>query len=411
MKKTLFTLCGIGFALLAGAAAAQTASRPAVELEDRLILDLRLRSETLDQEWGGDAEALTLRARLGYESQDFEGWRFLAEGEFSGAEDKGKFDAYPTAQGSPGRGQIYDGETAELNRAQVSYKAGDFAAVVGRQRLVFDNARFVGNVGWRQNEQTFDAALARFGFDARNTLTYAFVDRANRIFGSAADSPALRRLEMDSHVLHYSFKPAAGQQYALYFYDLGMKTAPASSSATYGGFYEGSFDVESGWKLTGRLEYARQVDNGHSPAGLGFGLDYWHGKLSGARDDLTLAAGVESLEGDGTTGFSTPLATLHGFNGWADAFLATPVDGLIDQYVSASYAFAKAWSFTTVFHFFGAERGGLSYAEELDALLVWKARDDTTVTFKYANYNGKGEAPGLLKVDREKLWLQLDYSY
>ena len=398
-------------ALLASAAAAQTASQPASELKERLIVDLRLRSETLDQEWGGDAEALTLRARLGYESEDFEGFRFLVEGEFSGAEDDGKFDAYPTAQGAAGRGLIFDGETSELNRAQVSYKTGDFSAVVGRQRVILDNARFFGNVGWRQNEQTFDAVLASFGFDVRSTLTYGFVDRANRIFGSKAESPALRRLETDAHVVHYSFKPDAAQQYALYLYDLGVKTASASSSTTYGGFYQGSGDIDSGWKLTGRLEYARQVDNGHSPVGVNFGLDYWHGKLSGVRDELTLAAGFEVLQGDGMTGFSTPLATLHGFNGWADAFLATPVNGLIDHYVSAGYAFAKGWSFTTVYHYFESERGGLSYAEEIDALFVWKASDSTTVTFKYANYNGKGEAPGLLKVDREKLWLQVDFSY
>ena len=29
---------------------------------------------------------------------------------------------------------------------------------VGRQRIILDNARFVGNVGFRQLEQTFDAA-------------------------------------------------------------------------------------------------------------------------------------------------------------------------------------------------------------------------------------------------------------
>jgi hypothetical protein len=36
-------------------------------------------------------------------------------------------------------------------------------------------------------------------------------------------------------------------------------------------------------------------------------------------------------------GFTTPLATLHKFQGWADKFLTTPVNGLADLYVNAGY--------------------------------------------------------------------------
>ena len=45
---------------------------------------------------------------------------------------------------------------------------------------------------------------------------------------------------------------------------------------------------------------------------------------------VTVKAAYESLEGNGARGFSTPLATLHAFQGWADVFLNTPADGVDD---------------------------------------------------------------------------------
>ena len=43
-------------------------------------------------------------------------------------------------------------------------------------------------------------------------------------------------------------------------------------------------------------------------------------------------SGYELLGSDGVTvAFSTPLATLHAFEGWADKFLATPAAGITDS--------------------------------------------------------------------------------
>ena len=43
----------------------------------------------------------------------------------------------------------------------------------------------------------------------------------------------------------------------------------------------------------------------------------------------------EVLEGDGRGSFITPLATAHAFQGWADRFLTTPLDGIKDAYFTA----------------------------------------------------------------------------
>ena len=50
----------------------------------------------------------------------------------------------------------------------MSYTTTNNQLKYGRQRLILDNARFIGNVGWRQNEQTYDgvkAAITKFTAD------------------------------------------------------------------------------------------------------------------------------------------------------------------------------------------------------------------------------------------------------
>ncbi len=86
-------------------------------------------------------------------------------------------------------------------------------------------------------------------------------------------------------------------------------------------------------KLTG--EFAHQTNYANNPVSLA--LNYWLGEGSLSYAGLTGLVGYEVLEGNGTIGFATPLATLHAFNGWADMFLVTPVNGLRDLYVRASY--------------------------------------------------------------------------
>jgi hypothetical protein len=86
-------------------------------------------------------------------------------------------------------------------------------------------------------------------------------------------------------------------------------------------------------KLTG--EVAHQTNYANNP--LSISLNYWLGEGSVTYKGLTGLIGYEVLEGNGTIGFATPLATLHAFNGWADMFLTTPANGLKDFYLKAAY--------------------------------------------------------------------------
>lgn len=405
--KTLLTLTVI--TSIPSSLCAENQSSP--NLKDRLIVDTRVRLESVDQEWGGDAEALTLRARIGYQSEEHNGFAFLIEGEFTTPMDEDDFDAYPGSAGTLGKAIITDGETAELNRAHISYTSEDFTTIVGRQRIILDNARFIGNVGWRQNEQTYDAATFVYKPNTESQLLYAYIDGVQRIFGSEAVSSAQRRLDTKTHVVNYNYKSDESSQYGAYFYDLGIENAPATSSTTLGAFYQGSAELDDGWNVTTRFEFARQFDNSTTPIGTDFSFNYIHALISTEKDAFSTGIGWEQLDGNGSVGFSTPLATLHAFNGWADVFLSTPANGLDDKYLWAGYKFDASKSGKIVYHLFGAQSGGINYGDEIDFVFGWKLTDTAKFTAKYATYNGKGESPGLLKIDRNKLWLQVDYRY
>ena len=124
----------------------------------------------------------------------------------------------------------------------------------------------------------------------------------------------------------------------------------------------------------------------------------------------SLGAGVEILEGDGSKGFTTPLATLHKFQGWADKFPATPVDGIDDRYLTAGasrqhWAALDALSVVASYHRYAAQRGSMRYGSEADlqAQARWRR---LTGTLKYADYRANG-----LLTDTTKWWLQVEYIW
>ena len=138
---TVGTVGTIGRAGLVAAAApigAVGATRP--------IIDTRLRFEDVDQDPMADsAEALTLRARLGFETGKAWSTTLLAEGELVWP----LTDNYNnTINGNPRYPTVADPESYEINRLQlVNTSLAHTAVTLGRQHINLDDQRFVGNVG------------------------------------------------------------------------------------------------------------------------------------------------------------------------------------------------------------------------------------------------------------------------
>jgi hypothetical protein len=112
-----------------------------------------------------------------------------------------------------------------------------------------------------------------------------------------------------------------------------------------------------------------------------------------------------SLEGDGSRGFSTPLATLHAFNGFADLFLSTPATGLTDLYVKASAPLGDNFSAAVTYHKLESELGSITLGDEFDFVAEWSINKNLKATAKFASFNGE-TSPNV-----NKLWDQLDMKY
>lgn len=103
--------------------------------------------------------------------------------------DRGIDDVNSTVHGKTDVPVVADPDSERLNRLPLGYHGvAGTEARVGRQRIILDDARFVGNVGFRQNDQTCDAARARTDLPGGVEVDYSYVWQVNRILGS--ESPA-----------------------------------------------------------------------------------------------------------------------------------------------------------------------------------------------------------------------------
>jgi len=372
------------------------------------ILDTRLRFEDVEQDgMAQTAEAITLRARLGFESGKVAGTALLAEGEFIRPIGE---DYNSTINGNTAFPVVADPRSSELNRLQLTNTSLPLTTVtLGRQRIVLDDHRFVGNVGWRQNEQTFDAIRIVNKGVQRLTLDFTYLDQVNRVFGR--ESPQ-GRYHGDSVLANASYDAAAGKLTAFaYRVDIeplaGVPNAVRDASQTLGMRFAGVRPLGE-TKVSYVASYANQRETAQNP--LSFDLDYYLGEVNAAYGSYSLGAGVEILEGNGAKGFTTPLATLHKFQGWADKFLVTPADGIDDRYLTAGFSLQR-WaaldvlSIVASYHRYTAERGSLRYGSEADLQAQAKWRR-VTGTLKLADYRADR-----LLTDTTKWWLQLEYVW
>jgi hypothetical protein len=374
-----------------------------------IILNSRLRYEFADQQDLDDSNAFTLRTRLGYQSGVHSGFSFLAECEYNWELNSGDFAAYPPPFNA-GDTVIADGESFDINRFIVKYQSEPFTAIVGRQDINLLNQRHIGTVAWRQNDQTQDAARIRFTAIPDFVLDYTYNWQVNRVFGSQAPAGVLKRFHTDNHILNATYTGIDDLTLGAYAYLLRLRNAPALSSDTVGLFADGSVSITSEYAFKYRAEWSYQTDNSHT-AGPNVGEHYIHLRGAVVRKNYEVGLGFESLGGNGTTAYQTPLATLHAFNGWADTFLTTPAAGLRDYYLFAGAPLGWGINARLEAHQFTAEDNGTTFGHEYGISLVKKLNDNLTALAKASQYEGRASVPGVVGRDKTKFWLQLDYTF
>jgi hypothetical protein len=364
--------------------------------------DLRVRHESIDDAgFSRNAEATTARLRAGLRLLPAPGWTVFLEGE--GIAGAGNYNS--GANGKTQYPTVMDPTGAELNQAWIGWKNTQGGVTLGRQRIMLDNQRWVGNVGWRQNEQTFDALATQWKPSASLTLNYFWLDKVHRAAGDKALNKLARERNLDTHLLNLAWKHGS-QSVVGYGYLHDDNDVASASTATWGLRWVGTLD-KTGQGFGWAAEWARQTDYARNP--LHFSHNYWLLEPNWTHGKTTVRAGWEHLGGDGVTALQTPLATVHIFNGWDDQFTVTPAKGLEDRYLGAGGKFGRGkydgkWVWAVSWHDYRSNVGSLHYGHEWNASLAFPLAGGLNGLVKVADYRANA-----FSRDNTKLWLQVEW--
>lgn len=405
MKKIL----SFNLQLLA-AASMLMLSVPAVSSNDpydifkngKFYADLRYRYEHVDQAgFSKDATASTFRSRFGLLSGEFRGFQASVELDTIGTIGSSRYNS--TINGKSQFPVVADPRTNELNALWLSWNGvPDTDIKLGRQPINLDNQRFIGTVGFRQNDQTYDAVTLNNRSIKNLHLFYSYTDQVNRVFGHKHGAGTLNA-EIHLGRAEYEFLPNQKLIAYSYWLDFDRTLASNPSSKTYGLRLIGNVPVTEDIGVMYLVEGARQHDLGQ--AVNDYSVSYYHVLPGISWKGFTLEAGIESLGSNGANAFSTPLSTLHAHNGWADQFLITPINGLQDRYLKTTYRAngINKWVDNTVvqlfYHDFNSVKGTANYGNEwnVDITKHFTDKDMMPISFmkawsvglRYADYEAQ----------------------
>ena len=283
---------------------------------------LRLRHEDVQEDRGGtplagtnDADMLHLKAAFGYTTARYHGFYLRGELEAglkftdNALNLDDDFRIPPLGPGpnpvagnrlAEGHAIIPDNTFGEVNEAYIGWRSGSSACPnspgfcdgntsfkLGRQTIIYDNHRWIGDIIWRQNNQSFNALRIDNSSIKNLGISYSYIKKAKRLFG---EESIFNEFKFDDgHLINLSYTfPQFGKLtaygYLLDFndnprtpFEEGTGIAPpfitgnALDSDTYGVRFTGRHEVSSSFDLQTEFEWANQdpKDNeGENAAGV-----------------------------------------------------------------------------------------------------------------------------------------------
>jgi len=164
MKQNSIVLLAAASLLSSAVLADESTSLASAVSSGEAGVNLRARYEMVDADNGlKDANALTARLRLNYKTAEWQGWSGFAEYDHVFHVIRDFNSGFGTSPDKEGVYQtVVDPKGSDLNQLYLDYAfSDDWKLRVGRQRVLLDNQRFVGGVGWRQNEQSTPRCRSR----------------------------------------------------------------------------------------------------------------------------------------------------------------------------------------------------------------------------------------------------------
>jgi hypothetical protein len=371
-------------------------------------VDLNYRYENVDQDRGPQrtANANTARLRAGLLSPVFHGLQGYAEyeGNLAMQEDFNSLRNNRTAYST-----VADPEKSELNQLWISY-AGIPDTVIkgGRQRIKLDDDRFIGNVGWRQMETTFDSVLVTHN----NQQIYGLTVNAGYIGNVQTFTSTTENIEAPILNVNYKVGDYGNLVGYGYWLDYTERENYEKSSQTYGlrmtNFQKpgDTYKIGDNYGLVYTAEWSHQEDYGHGAAQ--YQANRYNVMGGFTAYNFTFQGAMEQLDGKGLNRtFDTPLGTNHAFQGWADLFLVTPNNGIRDVFGTVHATLDRGNVILSgVYHDFTDDTGQLHYGKEWDFSAIKKFGKHYSVLAKYAYYDADQ-----FSTDTQKIWVQANISF
>lgn len=309
---------------------------------------------------------------------------------------------------------IPDPQGTEINQAFLSLNLDATNIHLGRQRINFDNQRFIGGNGFWQNEQTFDAVLGKFKLASNSNVTYSYIANANRIYGDDADgknsgseqnyentwrsAAFLGDHKHRSHLARLEWNEWDYTRVVGYGHRIDNRDMPSVSNNTLGASYTLNYKA-SLVKYRLQLEAAQQnrfeLNAENLPyylVDLGFGINTWE-----------LSTRYEILGANNGAAFVTPLGSNHDFEGWADEVGNTPDTGVRNFSLGLLWR-ASPLRVETSYHFFKDDLNGNNIGREFDLDFVYKPARKHSLSLRLANFEPENNSGSIRKV-------YFDYSF
>jgi hypothetical protein len=310
----------------------------------------------------------------------------------------------------------------------------DIALKIGRQEMVYDGARLIGNIGWIQQAQSFDAVRAdtKLG-DLGLTAFYAQTTAKEThptLGGTIAQSGNM--FESSFSGLRATWSLGGKDRITPYaYYALNPTRGGAATNAPnqalnilYTGLYVskhfGDFKLrldgayQSGDKdhtttfgaymLTAAVSTKLDIAEG---ANVGLWVDYLSGDSNGAADGKIKT-------------FTTPYATNHKFYGHMDYFLNNPPHGLIDYVFKASIKATPKLRFQFHAHKFQADKSTAALTDkdlgaEIDLDLSYAIATNTKLRIGYSHFfkggAQNGGVTGNTTVNGDWAWMMMQMKF
>jgi len=408
MKKWMLSLAAVP--VIMGSMSVSANAEEGINIFDDVAFsgEIRPRYEMADVKDNGldTANAFTARTRLAVSATLFGVQGLDAKVGVTSVNNFG-YDNY--APEKAGYDTILDPQQALLSEGYVSYTAYDTTLLGGRSFINLDDQRFIGTVGWRQMERSYDTVTVT------NTSVKGLKLMGSWVYGYQGVNSA-PTTDTGSVLLNVNYKVADALDISAFGYML------ANYHDTYGvrltGMiplkgvtldYAASYALQKTASLTYSLSDAPTIDASYYDLAFGANIS---GIILGAEYEV-----LGDAQGDSVKGFTTPLATLHKFQGWADVFLGRTANsnnnGIADANVKVGYAGKGFGKVLGIYHKFDALAGAQKdLGQEFDALYANKVPGVNNLDFlaKAAFYT-KGDTGIGSDYDVTKFWAQLDYKF